>query len=463
MSEVSLNTVKNTTIDIDSNFSFMDIRKKAPYDLNKIDVLIDLKKCYVVCDSTPEVFMFKDYDSLNNCVKVSYTSEKVAKEKLKKIIVGTRLIQNGKKSINKNISAWDIYLENTLLYTVKGLKFYSDDPEIFSYFRGYDYNKLDDVKQEIIQPFLDHVLEVICDNNQEIYKYVLVWIASILQEPNFKTGIAIVILGNQGVGKNTFFTDIICKLMARYANKNITNIENIVGKFNASLENKKLLVLNELQNIDTNKFLNSDALKSIITDDTININQKNEPIRTVENVANFFMVSNNDIPIKIDSGDRRYLVLTASEKYKNNFKYFSNLFNTFTPEFYENLFTFFMLMDTKNINLRNIPNTEAKENIKEASMSSYELFVRDNYDKINNITGPNLFELYCQFVFVNKFNSCSSRTFIANIKKYTGPATSKRINGTVYKVYSLKPEMYEKYKAYHDKIIEECTEEVTEL
>ena len=221
--ELTIDDVKNTTIDINDKFNLMDIRKKCPYNLNKLDILVDIKKCFVVCDSTPEIFMFKDYDSLNNCVKVSYTNENIAKSKLKKIIVGNRIEGNKTKPIN----AWDLYLENTLLFTVKALKFYSEDPEIFSYFRGYDYNKLDDVKQEIIQPFLDHVLEVICDNNQEIYKYVLVWIASILQKPNFKTGIAIVILGNQGVGKNTFFTDIICKLMARYANKNVTNIENM--------------------------------------------------------------------------------------------------------------------------------------------------------------------------------------------------------------------------------------------
>lgn len=62
--------------------------------------------------------------------------------------------------------------------------------------------------------------------------------------------------------------------MARYANENITTIDSVIGKFNAVLENKKLLILNELQSIDSNKYLNSDALKSVITDKSININQK---------------------------------------------------------------------------------------------------------------------------------------------------------------------------------------------
>ena len=74
---------------------------------------------------------------------------------------------------------------------MKALKFYSKDPQVFSSFRGYDYQQLDQVKTEIIEPFLNHIREVIANNNEEVYKYILVWIASILQSPNFKTGTAL--------------------------------------------------------------------------------------------------------------------------------------------------------------------------------------------------------------------------------------------------------------------------------
>ena len=113
--------------------------------------------------------------------------------------------------------------------------------------------------------------------------------------------------------------------MSRYANENVTSIESVVGKFNAVLENKKLIILNELQSIDSNKYLNSDALKSVITDKKININQKNEPERLTDNVANFIMVSNNSNPIKIENGDRRYVVTKTSNKHKDDFDYFELL------------------------------------------------------------------------------------------------------------------------------------------
>ena len=445
----------NATIDVLDSFNLIDIIDKTPYAKSSNQILTDaeyeeavndLHRVFCFCVSTPEVYMFKDYDSINEIAKVSYTSENIAKTKLKKIIIG-KLIKKEKPT---PISMWDIFIDNQKLFSVKALKFYSEDPQVFSYFRGYDYNQLEQVKMEVIQPFLDHVKHVIANDNEEVYKYILIWIASILQKPSFKTETALVILGHQGTGKNKFFTDIICKLMARYANENVSSIESVVGKFNAVLENKKLLVLNELQSIDANKYLNSDALKSVITDKAININQKNEPERLCENVANLILVSNNNIPIKVESTDRRYMITKTSDLHKGDFDYFENLNSSFTSEFYENLFTFFMMYDIRGANLRRIPETEEKEVIKEASMSSYEIFIRDNYESINNITGPDLFNKYNQFVEANKFNPCSSKTFIANIQEFTGKAGQKWIGGKNTKVYNLKPEYHEKFKKYHE-------------
>ena len=427
-------------IDVRDNFNLLDYRTNCPYD-DEAQAVADLKRCLVYCEVVPPIYMIKTYDGINDLAKVSYTNEQVAKQILKKIIIKTKIINNKVKQY----SAWDLFMDNQLEFTVKSLKFYSEDPQVFSYFRGYDYNKLDEVKENIIEPFLNHIRTVIANNNEEVYKYILVWIASILQKPNFKTGTALVILGKQGSGKN-LFTNVICKLMARYANENVTSIDSVVGKFNAILENKKLLVLNELQSIDANKYLNSDALKSIITDYKININQKNEPERLAENVANFIMVSNNNIPIKIENSDRRYLVTTTSDDHLKDYKYFDNLFAQFNEQFYENLFTFFMTLDISNTNLRRIPETEAKDTIVEASMSSYELFVREYWQDIQDIPGPRLFELYNEFVERNKFATCSSRTFIANIKQFTGEARPVRIDKKVCKVYSLLPDVRRRYE-----------------
>ena len=109
-----------------------------------------------------------------------------------------------------------------------------------------------------------------------------------------------------------------------------------------------------------------------------------------------------------------------------------------------------MTMNIKDYNLRKIPETNSKETIKEASMSSYELFCRDYYDEIVNISGPDLFNLYNEFVQKNRFQPCSSRTFIANMKQFVGDSKARWVEGKTQKVYNLKPDVFERFKKYHD-------------
>ena len=107
-----------------------------------------------------------------------------------------------------------------------------------------------------------------------------------------------------------------------------------------------------------------------------------------------------------------------------------------------------------------IPNTDAKEDIIEASASSYELFARDNYKEIQDITGPDLFNMYCQYVKINHFKECSSRTFVSNIKQFTGDSKIKRIDGKLYRVYNLKDEYIRKFKGYFEKLERNIVDEI---
>ena len=89
----------------------------------------------------------------------------------------------------KNINAWDAYDERTHknLFRRDDLCFYSPKLNIFSYFTGYNYNSNGDIKQDVIQLFLDHTKNTICDGNEDLYEYILSWFSYILQKPSGKT------------------------------------------------------------------------------------------------------------------------------------------------------------------------------------------------------------------------------------------------------------------------------------
>jgi putative DNA primase/helicase len=156
------------------------------------------------------------------------------------------------------------------------------------------------------------MLNIKSDNNNESYEYIRNWISYLLQNPSSKTETAFIIIGEQGTGKTKFFTDVISNLFSIYSIANENNINNIIGRFNSSFENKILVICNELQSIDNAKHLNTDCLKSLITDNTCTIESKFINSRTIDNISNFIFVSNNSLPIKIENGDRRYVIFKTS-------------------------------------------------------------------------------------------------------------------------------------------------------
>ena len=150
------------------------------------------------------------------------------------------------------------------------------------------------------------------------------------------------------------------------------------------------------------------------------------------------MVSNNFNSVRIESGDRRYIVIEVSDKYKGNFEYFENLIKSFDNEFYNNLFTFFMKRDLSKFNLRKLPITEEKEELLEVNKSSYELFVEEHEEefKLGWICKGCYLE-YVRFAKENGFCVCASNTFGAKLRDFV-ERKKKKIDGKAEWVYIIK-------------------------
>lgn len=63
----------------------------------------------------------------------------------------------------------------------------------------------------------------------------------------------------------------------------------------------------------------------------LTINEKNQPKRTPENVANFILCTNNVLPVKIELGHGRS-VAACNGIHRNDFDYSISLNKSFTPE-----------------------------------------------------------------------------------------------------------------------------------
>ncbi len=434
--------VKQFDINLNDDFSMTDIRRKAEMKAykNSSEVIEDLSKVIRFVDSGTKMFVQKEYDIHSKTWSLVFVNNTAMKDSLKMI----KLWKDGQKTI----TAYDVMLTKLTSFTVKGVAFNSSDKDVLSIFHGYKYNVLNKVNYKLIETFINFVKEVICNNDNEAFTYVIGWIASIIQKPGVKTETALVLKGLQGVGKNRF-TDIISELLAGYSERNINEIEELTGNFNSIVENKMLLVLNEMKNNGEDRMVNFNSLKSKITDNTIRINEKFQPRHTAENVANFIFCTNNAFPVKIEAGDRRYVVLQVSGKYKGQFNYFKSLMESCTKEFYDNLLTFFMNYDLSTFNVRDIPMTEAKEDIINASKSPIDQFICDHYNDL--VKG-----MICTDALICKPSDMKDKNFQLSLKDKCD-RKQKRVDGKRVWYYFLKDECKGLYKQT-EFIDDECQE-----
>lgn len=80
----------------------------------------------------------------------------------------------------------------------------------------------------------DFLYGVICDEDLTLYHYLLRYIAHMLQHPEEKPSIAIVMLSRSGCGKGTFF-QLLANIWSKSAIE-VSDINHVIGSFNAALE-----------------------------------------------------------------------------------------------------------------------------------------------------------------------------------------------------------------------------------
>lgn len=165
------------------------------------------------------------------------------------------------------------------------------------------------------------ILDIICDGDEKVYKYLICYLAHMLQKPEEKSGIMIVLLGGQGTGKGTFFT-LLRAIWAKTCLQ-INDVDQVLGTFNAALERNYIVCMDEALFSGDKKSL--EKLKSLITEPQCRIEQKYQPSRTIDSYHRFFAASNNEHFAKVDKDDRRFLFLRVSDKYQGDLKYFEEL------------------------------------------------------------------------------------------------------------------------------------------
>lgn len=301
--------------------------------------------------------------------------------------------------------------------------------DIFNLFTGFRFEPLDDIKEteyyDTIQPILSHLKEVLCSNNEDVYQYVIKWLSHLIQRPCDKAGVPVILMkSEQGTGKNLFW-DFMGQVMGKKYICTINNLDDLTNKFNSRTEGKMLNILNEIQNYGGN-FKNNEKLKSILTDITQTIEPKGKEAYTINNFARSVMLTNNDWAAKISNDDRRYVPIDVSNHKKDDNAYFKHLADIINDDKNAEIFFHYLTnVDISSFDIRKIPHTQLKENMKWFNVENRPLFYLKEYvtdiddkDSIKT-TSIDLFNEYCFWCESNKERQTfSQRTFTQQLIKY---------------------------------------------
>lgn len=147
-------------------------------------------------------------------------------------------------------------------------------------------------------------------NANDLYDWVIRWMAYPLQHPGAKMKTCIVVHGPQGTGKNLLFESYM-SIYGRYGR--MLDQSALEDKFNDWASCKLFLLADEVV-ARTEVYQLKNKLKSLITGDRIRINPKNLSAHEEDNHANLVFLSNESMPVVLEEDDRRHAVIWTPAK-----------------------------------------------------------------------------------------------------------------------------------------------------
>ncbi len=217
----------------------------------------------------------------------------------------------------------------------------------------------------------EFLFKVICGADQACFTYLIYFLAHMLQKPEEKPGVMIVLLGGQGVGKGTALS-LLHEIYPR-TTLQVSDIDHVIGRFNAAIERSYVVCMDEAMFAGDKKAM--DRLKSMITEPQVTIEQKHQPRRTITSFHRFFAASNHKHFAHVDADDRRFVFLRVSDSRKGDFAYWDGLYSAIKdPAVIAAMVDALLKLDLSAFNVRERPKTVEHMEQKIRSLTGFDRY-----------------------------------------------------------------------------------------
>ncbi len=141
----------------------------------------------------------------------------------------------------------------------------------------------------------------------------------------------------------------------------MSDLEKILGRFNSTIQARKLIVINETGMSSGKWHRFNGHLKSLITERMVAIERKGLETIRINDYAGYMVTSNQDAPLKINIGNSRIVCFDVSTCCRGNIPYFDWLGDILDhPDVSEVVMSYLLSHDLSNWSPGKIPATKMK-------------------------------------------------------------------------------------------------------
>lgn len=278
----------------------------------------------------------------------------------------------------------------------------SDDSSVFNSCIPFKAQIVDDVDYSLCADILTFLYEIICDNDSRLYVQLMTALAKMVQFPDSKTEMLIILYSAlEGCGK-TCFTDLLLAIFGIHSvDVSAGSIESLVNERRSHLIGKKLCIVNEVREMKSSFGQHHEAFKSFLTDKYLSARPLYANKITFRNVLEAVITTNNLATIPSGKGARRFQLFRLNDSRCQDKSYFGNLYmNSISKSEVIDAFYTYLMQEIKVERgpMDQIIQTEAQAEFRQATEDNVSSFWRYIYNDVPGVS------LYAKMEAYNSYN-----------------------------------------------------------
>ncbi|MEC5321753.1 DUF5906 domain-containing protein [Aurantimonas sp. A3-2-R12] len=203
---------------------------------------------------------------------------------------------------------------------------------------------------------LDHIRDVLANGDRAHARYIIGWLADMVQNAGRKPGVALVFKGGKGAGKDTLAV-ALRRIVGKRHVAHVNRADALTQRFNAPFATAILGHVEEA--FWSGAHDKKGTLQSLITSETLPIERKGIDTVTVDSFLRLIMTTNEAWAVPASNDERRYAVFDVSDSRIRDDDYFTALYAEIEGDGPAGFLAHLLDVDLSDFNVRDVPQTEA--------------------------------------------------------------------------------------------------------